>query len=100
MPRGGGAPCPPLRGGPARGPPGAHAPPPLPRGGRAPPPAGQDTSRPLTEGDNAETADAAGSTAGAAPQMEHLRLVVALIWRSVVLWMLLLALLSLANLIG
>ncbi|HRH16379.1 MAG TPA: CobD/CbiB family protein [Aquabacterium sp.] len=69
-------------------------------GGRAAPAAGQDISRTLTEGDNAETADAAGSTAGAAPQMEHLRHVVALIWRSVVLWMLLLALLSLANLIG
>ncbi|HET6789637.1 MAG TPA: cobalamin biosynthesis protein CbiB, partial [Aquabacterium sp.] len=42
----------------------------------------------------------AGSTSGVAPQMDHLRNIVALIWRSVVLWMLLLALLSLANLIG
>ena len=44
--------------------------------------------------------DAAGSTSGAEPQMGHLSSVVALIWRSVVLWMLLLALLSLANLVG
>ena len=34
------------------------------------------------------------------PQLGHLRSVVGLVWRSVVLWMLLLALLSLANLIG
>ena len=34
------------------------------------------------------------------PQLGHLRSVVALVWRSVVLWMLLLALLSLANLVG
>ena len=34
------------------------------------------------------------------PQTGHLRSVVGLVWRSVVLWMLLLALLSLANLIG
>ena len=37
---------------------------------------------------------------GAVPQLGHLRSVVGLVWRSVVLWMLLLALLSLANLIG
>jgi adenosylcobinamide-phosphate synthase len=38
--------------------------------------------------------------AGAAPQVGHLQSVVGLVWRSVVLWMLLLALLSVANLIG
>jgi adenosylcobinamide-phosphate synthase len=69
-------------------------------GGKAPPVAGEDVSRTLTEGLSPETVDAAGSTPGVAPQMEHLRHVVALIWRSVVLWMLLLALLSLANLVG
>jgi adenosylcobinamide-phosphate synthase len=69
-------------------------------GGRAAPAAGQDVSRTLTEGDAADVASAAGSTGGVAPQMDHLRHVVALIWRSVVLWMLLLALLSLANLVG
>ena len=41
-----------------------------------------------------------GSTTGATPELAHLRSVVGLVWRSVVLWMLLLALLSLANLIG
>ena len=35
-----------------------------------------------------------------APQPAHLRNIVALIWRSMVLWMLLLSLLSLANLVG
>ncbi len=45
-------------------------------------------------------ADAQGSTPGVEPQLGHLRSVVALVWRSVVLWMLLVALLSLANLIG
>lgn len=39
-------------------------------------------------------------TDGEAPQMAHLRSVVGLVWRSVVLWMLLLALLTLANLVG
>jgi adenosylcobinamide-phosphate synthase len=59
-----------------------------------------DVSRTLTGGDDPDTTASAGSTTGAPPQMAHLRSVVALIWRSVVLWMLLLALLSLANLIG
>jgi adenosylcobinamide-phosphate synthase len=48
----------------------------------------------------AERLDAAASTPGLPPQMAHLRSVVGLVWRSVVLWMLLLALLSLANLVG
>jgi adenosylcobinamide-phosphate synthase len=43
---------------------------------------------------------AAGSTSGATPQLGHLRSLVGLVWRSVVLWMLLLALLSLAKLVG
>ena len=41
-----------------------------------------------------------GSTQGAAPQFDHLRSVVGLVWRSVVLWLLMLVLLSLANLLG
>jgi adenosylcobinamide-phosphate synthase len=69
-------------------------------GGRAAPTVGEDVTRTLTEGDSADAADAVGSTSGGTPQMDHLRTVVALIWRSVVLWMLLLSLLSLANLIG
>ena len=43
---------------------------------------------------------AEGSTPGEAPQASHLLSVVRLVWRSVVLWMLLLALLTLAKLIG
>ena len=45
-------------------------------------------------------ASAAGSTPAAEPQIGHLDSVVGLVWRSVVLWMLLLALLTLAHLIG
>jgi adenosylcobinamide-phosphate synthase len=41
-----------------------------------------------------------GATPGAEPQLAHLRSVVGLVWRSVILWMLLLALLTLANLVG
>lgn len=41
-----------------------------------------------------------GSTPGVAPQLGHLRSVVGLVWRSVVLWMALLALLSVVNLLG
>ncbi len=44
--------------------------------------------------------EAEGATTGAVPVMGHLRSVVGLVWRSVVLWMLLLALISVANLLG
>jgi adenosylcobinamide-phosphate synthase len=47
-----------------------------------------------------ELADAVGSTTGLPPQIGHLQSVVGLVWRSVVLWMLLVALLSLANILG
>ncbi len=47
-----------------------------------------------------DDADAQASTHGDAPQTAHLRTVVALVWRSVVLWMLMVALLTLANLVG
>jgi len=40
------------------------------------------------------------STPGSEPEVAHLRSVVGLVWRSVVVWMLLLALLSLARLLG
>ena len=40
------------------------------------------------------------STPGREPELAHLRSVVGLVWRSVVLWMLLLALLTLARLLG
>jgi len=60
----------------------------------------RDVSRTLNQGDSPSLIEAEGSTQGTPPAMAHLRSVVGLIWRSVVLWMLLLALLSLANLIG
>lgn len=69
-------------------------------GGSAPPPLTPERSRGFTAGGSAEDTDAAGSTPGLAPELGHLRSVVGLVWRSVVLWMLLLALLSLANLVG
>ncbi|MBE7942607.1 MULTISPECIES: CobD/CbiB family protein [Ramlibacter] len=40
------------------------------------------------------------STPGREPELGHLRIIVGLVWRSVVLWMVLLALLTLARLIG
>ena len=43
---------------------------------------------------------AGGGTAGLAPQLAHLQSCVGLVWRSVVLWMLTVALLSLANVLG
>lgn len=69
-------------------------------GGSAPPPLTPERSRGFTAGGSTEDTDAAGSTPGLAPELGHLRSVVGLVWRSVVLWMLLLALLSLANLVG
>lgn len=68
-------------------------------GGAAAPGVTPDRSRSFS-GLDAGLADAAGSTAGMAPQMGHLQSVVGLVWRSVVLWMLLVALLSLANILG
>lgn len=44
--------------------------------------------------------DTTGSTPGREPEVGHLRSVVGLVWRSVVVWMLLLALLTLARLLG
>ena len=41
-----------------------------------------------------------GSTGGREPDLGHLRSVVGLVWRSVVMWMVLLALLTLARLLG
>jgi len=60
----------------------------------------RDVSRTINQGDSPDVIEAQGSTQGVPPMLAHLRSVVGLIWRSVVLWMLLLALLSLANLIG
>ena len=69
-------------------------------GGSAAPGVTPDRSKTFDSGAPDELSNADGSTPGAPPQTGHLRSIVGLVWRSVVLWMLLLALLSLANLIG
>jgi adenosylcobinamide-phosphate synthase len=69
-------------------------------GGAAAPGVTPDRSKTFTSGSEDGTAQAQGSTAGAPAQPAHLHSVVGLVWRSVVLWMLLVALLSLANVLG
>jgi adenosylcobinamide-phosphate synthase len=69
-------------------------------GGAAAPGVTPDRSKTFTTGGEAGVADAQGSTAGVPAQPGHLHSVVGLVWRSVVLWMLLVALLSLANVLG
>jgi adenosylcobinamide-phosphate synthase len=49
---------------------------------------------------DAEEMTATPPTPGREPEVAHLRSVVGLVWRSVVLWMVLLALLTLARLLG
>ncbi|MDP1693900.1 MAG: CobD/CbiB family protein [Burkholderiaceae bacterium] len=69
-------------------------------GGQAVPGVTPDRSKTFDSGSAAQTAGASGSTAGVPPQAGHLQSVVGLVWRSVVLWLLLTALLSLAKLLG
>jgi adenosylcobinamide-phosphate synthase len=69
-------------------------------GGNAAPGITPDRSKTFDIGGPADVAFAEGSTPGAPPEFGHLGSVVGLVWRSVVLWMLLVALLSLANLVG
>ena len=69
-------------------------------GGVAAPEGTPDRAKAFDGGGDAQTAPAAGYTAGAVPQAGHLQSVVGLVWRSMVLWLLLTALLSLANLLG
>lgn len=69
-------------------------------GGQAPPGVTPDRAKTFTRGAGVDDLAADGSTAGAPPAASHLRSIVGLVWRSVVLWMLLLTLLTLANLIG
>jgi adenosylcobinamide-phosphate synthase len=69
-------------------------------GGSAAPGVTPDRPKSFGAGVEAGTAEAAGSTTGLPPQAGHLQSVVGLVWRSVVLWMLLVALLSLANVLG
>jgi adenosylcobinamide-phosphate synthase len=69
-------------------------------GGAAPPGVTPDRSKGFTSGSAPDVTSAAGSTPGEPPTLASLQSIVRLVWRSVVLWMLLLALLKLANLIG
>jgi adenosylcobinamide-phosphate synthase len=69
-------------------------------GGSAAPGITPDRSKTFATGVGELSGAEGGSTPGVPPQSGHLRSIVGLVWRSVVLWMLLLALLSLANLIG
>jgi adenosylcobinamide-phosphate synthase len=69
-------------------------------GGAAAPGVTPDRSKTFDAGGDAGMADAQGSTAGAPAQPGHLGSVVGLVWRSVVLWMLLVALLTLAHVVG
>ncbi len=69
-------------------------------GGSAAPGVTPDRSKSFDRGTSPEDMAAEGSTPGLPPEIGHLRSIVGLVWRSVVLWMLLVALLSLANLIG
>jgi adenosylcobinamide-phosphate synthase len=69
-------------------------------GGQAAPGVTPDRSKTFDRGGDPEAADASGSTAGAPAQVAHLQGLVRLVWRSVVLWLMLAALLSLANLHG
>ena len=69
-------------------------------GGEAAPGVTPDRSRTFDVGGNPESAAARGSTPGTPAQAGHLQSLGGLVWRSVVLWLLLAALLSLANLLG
>ena len=69
-------------------------------GGQAAPGVTPDRTKTFDRGSDPEAAGASGSTPGATPQVGHLQSIVGLVWRSVVLWMLLAALFSLANLLG
>jgi adenosylcobinamide-phosphate synthase len=72
-------------------------------GGAAAPGVTPDRSRAFVGGGEAPTGiddEAQGPTAGVAAQTGHLQTVVGLLWRSVVLWMLLVALLTLAHVLG
>jgi adenosylcobinamide-phosphate synthase len=61
---------------------------------------GGELLRPLGEGPESEEAQAQPSTPGQEPHQSHLRSMVGLVWRSVVMWMVLLFLLTLARLMG
>lgn len=69
-------------------------------GGTAAPGVTPDRSKTFASGVEADHASAEGSTPGMPPQLGHLQSVVGLVWRSVLLWLLLLALLSVAALVA
>jgi len=69
-------------------------------GGAAAPGVTPDRSKTFEAGVTPETVGSAGSTSGIPPQQGHLQSIVGLVWRSVVLWMMLVALLWLAHLVG
>jgi len=69
-------------------------------GGDAAPGVTPDRSKTFSAGVQPGVGRAAGSTSGVQLSSGHLQSVVGLVWRSVVLWMLLLALLTLANIVG
>ena len=69
-------------------------------GGPAAPGVTPDRSKTFTAGGDPGLAGSQGSTGGVPAQGGHLHSVVGLVWRSVVLWMLLVALLTLANVLG
>lgn len=69
-------------------------------GGHAAPGVTPDRSKTFASGVDTETTGAAGSTPGLPPRVGHLHSIVGLVWRSVVLWMLLVALLTLANVLA
>lgn len=69
-------------------------------GGAAAPGVTPDRSKTFSSGLESDDTGSAGHTAGVPPQLGHLQSVVGLVWRSMVVWMLLLALLTLANLAG
>jgi adenosylcobinamide-phosphate synthase len=69
-------------------------------GGAAPPGVTPDRRKTFTSGAAPDLAAAVGSTPGAPAQLGHLASVVGLVWRSVVLWLVLVALLTAANVLG
>lgn len=69
-------------------------------GGAAPAGVTPDRRKTFASGAAADLAAAEGSTAGAPAQLGHLATVVGLVWRSVVLWLVLVALLTAANVVG
>ncbi|MBL8323448.1 MAG: CobD/CbiB family protein [Rubrivivax sp.] len=69
-------------------------------GGAAPAGVSPDRRKTFSSGATPDLAAAAGSTTGALAQMGHLASVVGLVWRSVVLWLALVALLTAANVLG